>query len=356
MSTTSRARRTASWIAGQTLGARRLAGLGRRFGLRGVVLNYHIMRSASMRAHLDVLQELFELLPLDEVVARASRAPAPGSRVPAALTFDDGKRTHLTEVAPVLRERGVHASFFVTAGPCASDGLHWFDLAERARQGFEALLADPAPTGERAALRGALVARFGALLRPRGAASDPGAREVEFDRWKRMDATARDASIGALAEALGVSPRPLDDDERALTPAEVGELARQGFLVGSHSVSHPILTLESPERVLREVSESRAAISDWIGAPVRHFCYPNGNASDETEAATRRAGYDAAWVTDPLWLGGRENPHRLPRVQIFEHYDRSEIALKLALSVARVLPNPDGTGLAYRARRTGRAA
>lgn len=354
MSTSSHARRTAGWIAGHTLGARRLAQLGRGFGLRGIVLNYHIMRSASMRSHLDVLQDLFDLLPLDEVLERASRAPAPGSRIPAALTFDDGKRSHLTEVAPVLRERGVPGAFFVTAGPSTSDGLHWFDLAERARRAFDALLADP-EAGERATLRAGLIERFGSILRLRSAGG-AGTPEVDFDRWKRMDAAARDASVGALAEALGVSPRPQDDDERALTPAEVGELARQGFLVGSHSVTHPILTLESPERVHREVAGSRASISEWIGTPVRHFCYPNGNASDETEAATRRAGYDAAWVTDPLWLDGSENRHRLPRVQIFEHYDRNEIALKVALSVARVLPNPDGTGRAYRAQRAGRAA
>ena len=81
---------------------------------------------------------------------------------------------------------------------------------------------------------------------------------------------------------------------------------------------------------------------------MRHFGYPNGNATEETEAATRKAGYTTAWTTTPLWLSGRENPHRLPRVQMFEHYDRGELVLKSVLATAGVLPNGDGTGRAYR--------
>jgi peptidoglycan/xylan/chitin deacetylase (PgdA/CDA1 family) len=113
-------------------------------------------------------------------------------------------------------------------------------------------------------------------------------------------------------------------------------------------MTHPILTEEKEARARHEVAESRRVIGGWIGEPVRHFAYPNGNASDVTEILTRRAGYETAWTTVPLWVRARQNEHRLPRVQIFGHHDPGEVILKIVLAMMGLLRNPDGTGMAYR--------
>lgn len=301
---------------------RRLAAARR---LRGVVLNYHVMHADSIAAHLDVLDALFDIVPIEGLLA-PDRPPVDGAggRVRAVLTFDDGKRSNGTEVAPALRRRGIPATFFVTSEPCRTGGLHWFDLArriERARREREAEAEDVPPLDVRAC--------------------------------KRSDAARRDALLGELADRMGVDTRPRDDDDRPLSPEEVGALARDGFEIGSHSATHAILTLESEERVWRELVESKRRIGEWIGAEVRHFAYPNGNASDATEALTRRAGYVSAWTAVQRWVGERENEHRLPRIQIHERYNREEIALKVALGILGMLPNADGTDYAFRA--VGRA-
>ena len=321
------ARRLAGAIAARTVGADGLARWARSRGYRGLALNYHVMHAASMEAHVVILESLFEIVSADDLLARARAPQARKGPVPVALTFDDGKRSNLTEVVPVLERRGHSATFFVTSEPSRTGGLHWFDLArkiEKTRRDREA-----AGAGEDA--------------------SAPDLARFNIRRaLKRTDAAHRDETLAAIAAELGIDTTPRDDDERPLTPAEVGELARRGFTVGSHSATHPILTEETPERVRREIEESRRLIGEWIGQPVRHFAYPNGNASDATEALTRGAGYEAAWTTLQLWVGAHENEHRLPRVQIFEGYDRGEIALKAVLSTMPVLPNADGTGYAYR--------
>jgi peptidoglycan/xylan/chitin deacetylase (PgdA/CDA1 family) len=332
------ARRLAGALAGRAVGADALARWARARGYRGLALNYHVMHAASMEAHVAILESLFEIVGADELLARARAPERRGGRMPIALTFDDGKRSHLTEVVPVLERRGVGATFFVTSEPSRTGGLHWFDLArriEKARRDREAAGARQEASGRDA----------------------PGCDLSSFNirrALKRTDAAHRDEALAAMAAELGIETAPRDDDERPLTPAEVGEMARRGFTIGSHSATHPILTEETPERVRREIEDSRTAIAAWIGEPVRHFAYPNGNASDATEALTRGAGYDAAWTTLQLWIGAGENEHRLPRVQIFERYDRGEIALKAVLSTMPVLPNADGTGYAYRDSRSGR--
>ena len=346
------ARRSAVQIAGRALGDRTLSQLARARGVRGIVLNYHIMRADSLRAHLDVLTDLFEIVPLDELMLRCREDGPPRGRVPAALTFDDGKRSHLTEVAPVLQERGLHASFFVTSDHCDRGTIHWFDLLDRIQGEFDEFMAGgDGPAAGDPVFRGALKEELREVVRERAAPRRSGAApvlELDRNRLKLLEAARRDAILVELATQLGIDLAPSNDDERCLTPDEVAELARQGFTVGSHSATHPVLTREGLDRVWHEVADSQSRIREWIGAPVRHFCYPNGNASAETEALTRKAGYEAAWTTVPLWMGARENPHRLPRVQVFEHYDRGELCLKAALATVGALPNPDGTGRAYR--------
>jgi len=340
------ARSSAARLAARAVDGRGLSLLARARGVRGVVLNYHIMR-----AHLGVLEDLFEIVPLDELLVRMRSASGASRRIPAALTFDDGKKSQLTEIAPALRERGLHGSFFVTSDPCEQGSVHWFDLLDRIKQEFDEFMAGGADAQIEAGFQASLGEELREVLRVRGARrAAGGAVVVDLDRQrlKLLDAARRDAILVALASEMSIELEPVDDDERSMTPDEVASLARQGFTIGSHSATHPILTRESPDRVWHEIADSQSKIREWIGAPVRHFCYPNGNASDETEALTRKAGYEAAWTTVPLWMKARENPHRLPRVQLFEHYDRGEICLKIALATLGVLPNPDGTGRAYR--------
>lgn len=307
-------------------------------GGRALILNYHVMRAEQMREHLDFLDDFFELVPLDEALSRAQKDVRPGKRLPAALTFDDGKRSHMTEAAEVLRARGVHATFFVTAQHSERDTLHWFDLADRVGR---AIAKQPDAAG--ALAQADDLAGLSLIER------DPAGGFRFFERpLKTMPAAQRDAVLDRLALALDVDPTPQDDDERALTPDEVGRLHRMGFGVGSHSATHPILTLESEERCIAEIEGSRRTIEAWIGEPVRHFCYPNGNSNALTRTLTRRAGYEAAWTTVPLWAGAGDDLHRLPRVQIYPHYDRDETLLKAAMATFALLPNPDGTGREYR--------
>jgi len=315
------------------------------------VLNYHIMRTATMRTHLAILQDLFAVVPIEEVVARARRDGMASGKLPIALTFDDGKRSHLTEIVPVLREAALHATLFVTSEPCATGGAHWFDLAHRAQCVLaETMARRSSPAGVDAPLGDELFQGLPGILRRQDHRARGAYWELDVECLKGLDADRRDAVIAQLIARLGVNPTPGTDDERALSPQELGVLARQGFTIGSHSATHPILTLESPERVWREVAGSRAQIAEWIGQPIEHFCYPNGNASDTTEAMTRAAGYATAWTTEPLWLSAHDNAHRLPRVQIYEHDDRADIVLRLVLASLGSVPNPDGTGFAYRRR------
>jgi peptidoglycan/xylan/chitin deacetylase (PgdA/CDA1 family) len=75
---------------------------------------------------------------------------------------------------------------------------------------------------------------------------------------------------------------------------QVCELADAGMEIGSHSITHRYLTGLAPKQLEAEVNESKATLSELIGAPVRGFAYPYGSMDAAARLAVRAAGYDYA--------------------------------------------------------------
>ena len=46
--------------------------------------------------------------------------------------------------------------------------------------------------------------------------------------------------------------------------------------VGSHSLTHPILTTISDDQLTKEIKDSRTQLELLTGKPIVSFCYPNG--------------------------------------------------------------------------------
>ena len=103
----------------------RLLGLAARGGRRGVIINYHTLTAAEVSRQVDFLQTHFDLIHHDELLPRMHQG---GKRPFCLMTFDDGKKSNATHVAPELYRRGVSAVFFVTTD-FLSHGTRalWFD-------------------------------------------------------------------------------------------------------------------------------------------------------------------------------------------------------------------------------------
>jgi peptidoglycan/xylan/chitin deacetylase (PgdA/CDA1 family) len=69
-----------------------------------------------------------------------------------------------------------------------------------------------------------------------------------------------------------------------------------------------------PAQVLRaEVRDSRQALSDLLGGPVKGFCYPYGAVDESAARAVEEAGYDYAVAIGHSELAGR---FALPRCYV----------------------------------------
>jgi peptidoglycan/xylan/chitin deacetylase (PgdA/CDA1 family) len=84
-----------------------------------------------------------------------------------------------------------------------------------------------------------------------------------------------------------------------LTWGMAAEMHRQGFEIGSHTVSHPLLTQESAATVENELVCSKKAIEAKLGTAVKHFAYPDGRFNRKVVETVRAAGYRYAYGICP---------------------------------------------------------
>jgi peptidoglycan/xylan/chitin deacetylase (PgdA/CDA1 family) len=104
-----------------------------------------------------------------------------------------------------------------------------------------------------------------------------------------------------------------------LSWAQLEELGRDGWEVGSHTCSHPRLT-ELPDDLLHaELGASRSDLEQVLGRPCRSFAYPFGAVDARVAGAAAGAGYTAGGGLLP---GRTRAPRALafPRVMVMRNH------------------------------------
>jgi peptidoglycan/xylan/chitin deacetylase (PgdA/CDA1 family) len=219
------------------------------------------------------------------------------------ITFDDGYENNYTVALPILQRYGAHAMFFLTTRYIGQpDATLWFDR-------LSALLC---------------TVPFSDILPRLPAYGVPGdiRHASQLRRWlKGLSQLQRERLITALEDMLtpgrGVTREQVAS--RLMTWDQVRDMAAQGMTIGSHTASHQILAMASPDDVRHELRLSRQHIEDEIGQPCWGFCYPNGTAADfrpADKAAVKAAGYTCAFTQIPGSITRGTDAYALPRMAI----------------------------------------
>src|SRR5690606_5215078 len=87
----------------------------------------------------------------------------------------------------------------------------------------------------------------------------------------------------------------------------VREVSASGVEIGSHTMSHPIMTKLTQDESIYELTASKMLIERELGKAIFGFCYPNGQPGDfdrSTKALVASTGYKYALAAyssrDPL--------------------------------------------------------
>lgn len=265
-------------------------------GPRVSVLMYHRVHSEgdplgltvkpdSFDRQLRLLKDRYPVVSLDQAVEELGAGTL--NRHVFVITFDDGYRDNFLHAYPILSRHGIPATIFVTCEPLDHGHFGWsrFD---------EVILRSTAPEIDLSAHGLGIIGLAGPEARK--------AALVHLHReLKKLDDGGRRSVMAAVESTLGG-----DDgagDRIMLSWDEVRIMVSGGLVsIGSHTLTHPILTRIPPEQASVEIKESKRRIERETGARIDHFAYPNGGWSDfdaDIVRLTRESGYRSACATIP---------------------------------------------------------
>jgi peptidoglycan/xylan/chitin deacetylase (PgdA/CDA1 family) len=251
--------------------------------------------AAALERQLRLVSLAFPVVPLDALLAGKS------GRARVALTFDDGLRSNVEVAYPILRKLGLTATFFVCPGLIGRRQWLW---NHEARQ---RLLSLRRPEMEE------LATLLGA---PTGVeAFVEWMKALPIASRRRIEQQIRDATPDFKPSAEQREEFDLASWE------ELEHLEPPVVTIGSHTMTHPILTSLSAEETEAETRDSRIALESRLNRTVSIFCYPNGSLNEGALASARRY-YRSAVTVETGRLQGEVDPHRLPRYAAHPQWTR----------------------------------
>jgi len=200
----------------------------------------------------------------------------------ALITFDDGYQDNYQYAYPILKERNLGATIFLTTNFLDEDFIFYWDLAAYCIHKTKKKVVE--------------ISRLGEFSWQNG--EEYSVIQEIVNRIKYLSPMEIPKVLAELSERLGVEVDENYFKTLSLSWDQVLEMANNGIDIGSHTVSHPILSNIPVERAQIEISESKNRIEEILRKDVQSIAYPNGQVGDYTNkvvSLVRESGYKIAY-------------------------------------------------------------
>lgn len=273
---------------------------------------YHFKGVAEFKRDLDFFLTHFQPVGLDDLLnhLRENRPLPPRAFL---LSFDDGFREMSEVVAPILKDKGVIATFFLNSA--------FVDNRELCLHQKAALLlgklAEKSPAG--------LAENMKELFRVNGIAVADIFATLKFMRYADRAVLDRAAALCDLQFDTF-----LKEQKPYLTSGQIRALLKDGFTIGAHSVDHPFYGDLTVEEQLRQTRDSLKFLEETFGVSQRAFAFPHSDTRVSQTFFERAFGdgtlkisFGTAGLLRDTWPGH------------FQRFSMEKTALPPAATVAR---------------------
>jgi peptidoglycan/xylan/chitin deacetylase (PgdA/CDA1 family) len=236
-------------------------------------------------AQMKYLARKFRVLPLADIIDRIQHRKGLDP-LTIAVTFDDGYRDNYTFAHPILKKYSLPATIFVATGFIDNNVPMWNDRVAWALKNSE---------------RETVVCEFseGKVRLPLRTQDDRvNSLNSILEKLKTLPELEKEKALEKILDALqNKKPEPanLMLDWRSLR-----DMAEQGWDIGSHTVSHQILTRIEISGAEAELKTSKDTIERQLQRPVRLCAFPNGKRTDfnaTIKAMVKNLGFQGAVTT-----------------------------------------------------------
>ncbi len=237
----------------------------------------------------------FRFISVDDL-EKASKGEIELPKSAVLITIDDGWKSNLENIVPVTVKYDVPVTIFVSTEVVEKgEGYWWSYINEAKKKGLST-------------------------------------NSIQF--FKTIDNEDRLKIIEETKTKINIT-------REALTVEQIIDISKnKNISIGSHSVSHPILTKCSDEKSAYEIIQSKKIIEQWINKEVKHFAYPNGDFTMREVEILKNNGYSIAFSTKQEYLT-KENlkdNYNLPRLIMVENTSFKENICRM-MGVWPVSPN-----------------
>ena len=259
------------------------------------IFNYHRVKSGNGRFAIDaidsndfekqiqILKKYFNIVPLEFAIRALPRGELRPNSV--CLTFDDGYMDNYEYAYPILKRYNAPATIFLTTDFIGTGKYLWHDRILWALEKAEVTELSFVRLG----IENVVIADEN--VRKKFAIS-------VLEKLKTFTPEERDEMIQELYQILNINSFP--QDILMLDWHQIKEMKSAGIAFGSHTKTHPILSMLKNEDLEEEVAGSKKIIESHLDTSIETFAYPNGRRGDFDERTKNilvQNGYKCAVTT-----------------------------------------------------------
>jgi peptidoglycan/xylan/chitin deacetylase (PgdA/CDA1 family) len=228
----------------------------------------------NFRSQLDYFEREFGFVTLDEWKKFLNDGAMPSKKGKVLLTFDDATSDHYKYVFPELVSRGLWGIFYVPTQPYTNFtilNVHKIHLLCGAFNGSDIykylksiILEDMIPFGKRQEFK---EFTYTNQINYEGVS--------EFKRTLNyfVDNRWQEKLIDMVAQEFNFK---FNVDDFYISTDNIKEMSNNGMMIGSHTVSHPVMSKLSRVDQETQISDSFGYLSSIHNEIIRTFCYPYG--------------------------------------------------------------------------------
>lgn len=234
-----------------------------------------------LKNHFTVINtvELAELIASDKIVSERF----------AVITFDDGYLDNYTNALPILLKHNVQAVFYLATEFLSANKITWWDEIAyllRLSQG----MAYQLPRGIR-------------QYHLEEVNIDKTIQQIMTDIKQTKTLSVLDALDDIRAKFPLARQKLLSEDHKLFMGwKEAKELVTKGMEVGSHTLTHPILSQLNNQQHQEEVIESKRILEEMLQCSINSIAYPVGRYycyNEKTFEFAESAGYNIGFNNEP---------------------------------------------------------
>jgi peptidoglycan/xylan/chitin deacetylase (PgdA/CDA1 family) len=248
-----------------------------------------LISTRMLERHIDWMAKRFAFLSMDEI-GHHLESGKPFAKPAAAITFDDGYSDVYHHAYPLLKRKGIPAAVFVVTGLIDTGRPQIFD---RFYFLLRLLYIHGAPLAQTVAQ----------ALHSKGVntASLQRLSNGDNEPFRVMTTVLNSVSqdhiemvLSALEDQVCVG-RDHFEEISPLTWQMIETMHRGGITIGSHTMSHRLLTSETIDTARAELLGSKTALEQKLQSKIQHFAYPDGRFNANVVQAVKTAGYRYAY-------------------------------------------------------------